>query len=282
LQSGGDLDAPRPRAGSWTLSAPREGYVAAMDAARLGLAIVEMGGGRKSLGAAIDHSVGLEMLVRIGDRVQRGQPLLNVFASPQARAAALPLLESSMVIGDRQPAGGPLVAEDVRAAAGATSSGPPLRPHPARPPAVDLAQQEELARQALAARKLAYAQYSKFRVGAALLADSGRIYSGANVENASYSLTICAERAAFASAVAAGERRFSMLAVATVGGHAPCGACRQFAAEFQGDLPVLLVDVDRPAERVERRLSELLPARFEHPLPALDQDAGDAGGHEAG
>jgi cytidine deaminase len=244
-----------------------------MDAARLGLAIVEMGGGRKSLGAAIDHSVGIEMLVRIGDRVQRGQPLVNVFASPQARAAALTLLEGSIAIGDRQPTTEPLVAEAVRATTAATSSEASASQDLALPAAVNLAVREELVRQALAVRKLAYAPYSKFRVGAALLAESGQIYSGANVENASYSLTICAERAAIAAAVAAGETQFSMLAVATVGGHAPCGACRQFAAEFQGDLPVLLIDVDRPSKQIEWRLSELLPARFEHPLPAVDPDA---------
>ncbi len=105
------------------------------------------------------------------------------------------------------------------------------------------------------------------------------VYVGANVENASFGLTICAERVALAAAVAAGERRFKMLVIVSPGGVAPCGACRQFAAEFSPDLPVLLVDSQRPGEPVEVNLRELLPGRFEIPS-ASDQHAGDAGGHE--
>ncbi|MEX0642130.1 MAG: cytidine deaminase [Pirellulales bacterium] len=143
-------------------------------------------------------------------------------------------------------------------------------------------QRQELIDKALAARSQAYAPYSGFRVGAALLSGSGRIYSGANIENASYGLTICAERTAFAAAISAGDTSFTILAVASPGGAAPCGACRQVAAEFCRDLPVLLIDTERPAELVEWRLCELLPARFDLPLPASDQHAGHAGGHEAG
>src|SRR5436305_1990648 len=84
-------------------------------------------------------------------------------------------------------------------------------------------------------RKQAHAPYSKFQVGAALLTASGKIITGCNVENASYGLTICAERSAVCSAIAAGQRQFVAMAVATPGGHSPCGACRQVLVEFAPD-----------------------------------------------
>ena len=116
---------------------------------------------------------------------------------------------------------------------------------------------------ALEARRQAYAPYSQFAVGAALLTVSGGIVTGCNVENASYGLTICAERGDACSAVAAGEREFAAIAVALAGGGTPCGACRQFLAEFNPQLPVLLVDADRPWLVIETSLASLLPSRFE-------------------
>lgn len=127
------------------------------------------------------------------------------------------------------------------------------------------AQRAELIRQAIAARRKAYAPYSKFLVGAALLTDSGEIVIGANVENASYGLTMCAERVAIGSAMAAGHRKFQALAIATVGPASPCGACRQVVAEFAPDLPILLVDVDQPQQVIETDLGELLPRQFRWP-----------------
>ena len=128
----------------------------------------------------------------------------------------------------------------------------PLEPH----------LQQRLISAALAARAHAYVRYSKFPVGAALLAGNGAIYSGANVENASYGLTICAERVAVHTAVAGGEREFRALAVATGGGSSPCGACRQVLAEFCNELPILLVDADRAGHLIMTQLSELLPNSF--------------------
>jgi cytidine deaminase len=116
---------------------------------------------------------------------------------------------------------------------------------------------------ALAARSGAYAPYSKFAVGAALLTAADEIITGANVENASYGLSICAERAAVFAAVTAGHRDFTALAVATSGGAAPCGACRQVLAEFAKDLPILLIDADSRQPIIEVTLANLLPGRFE-------------------
>ena len=122
--------------------------------------------------------------------------------------------------------------------------------------------QDGLIRSALKIRQQAYAPYSKFLVGAAVLSDDGTVFTGANVENASYGLTICAERVAAAAAVAAGQRKITAVAVATAGGAAPCGACRQFLAEFGGSMDVLLVDVDRPENVKQMSLADLLPEQF--------------------
>jgi cytidine deaminase len=107
----------------------------------------------------------------------------------------------------------------------------------------------------------AYAPYSNFKVGVALLARSGEVFAGCNVENASYGLTVCAERAAVATAVAAGQNEF--IALAVVGGSepiAPCGACRQVLAEF-GD-SVVIRSRGEGATELSWLLSELLPQPF--------------------
>lgn len=118
---------------------------------------------------------------------------------------------------------------------------------------------------ALAARERSYSPYSKFAVGAALLTSTGEIFTGCNVENCSYGLTICAERTAACTAVAAGRREFTALALALSGGGTPCGACRQFLAEFSPNLPIFIVDADAPGNVMETSLDVLLPGRFELP-----------------
>ncbi len=119
-----------------------------------------------------------------------------------------------------------------------------------------------LVRAARAVRRRAYAPYSRFRVGAAVRAGGG-IHVGANVENASYGLTVCAERAAVAAAVAAGARRLEAVAIATGTAEPtpPCGACLQTLAELGGpDLPVVLVGAR--GARVDTTLGALLPRGF--------------------
>jgi cytidine deaminase len=103
---------------------------------------------------------------------------------------------------------------------------------------------KKLITSALEARKWAYAPYSNYPVGTALLTASGRIYDGVNIENAAYPDTICAERVAIFKAVSEGERDFVAIAVATVNGGTPCGSCRQVMAEFSKEAIVLIVNED--------------------------------------
>jgi cytidine deaminase len=111
------------------------------------------------------------------------------------------------------------------------------------------------------AAKHAYAPYSRFKVGAAILTNSGGVYSGCNVENASYGLTICAERAAVFNAVAAGDNRLEIIAVVSENGSTPCGACRQVLAEFNPDLRIILGNPESVGFS-EMSLSDLLPEPF--------------------
>ena len=124
---------------------------------------------------------------------------------------------------------------------------------------------ESLVAEARAALAHAHAPYSRFPVGAALLAGSGCVYRGANVENASLGLSVCAERSAAFAAVTAGERRFLAIAVATDTERPtpPCGACRQILREFAADLPVYLAG--RAGDHETRTLRELLPHAFAPP-----------------
>jgi cytidine deaminase len=116
---------------------------------------------------------------------------------------------------------------------------------------------------ARAARLHAHAPFSKFKVGAALETDDGQIITGCNVENATYGLTLCAERVAMFKAISEGHRRFVRVAVVadTPSPTPPCGACRQILWELGGDLEVILGDLT--TEKARYRLSQLLPLPFD-------------------
>ncbi len=113
------------------------------------------------------------------------------------------------------------------------------------------------------ARENAHAPYSNFRVGAALRATSGRIFGGCNVENATYGLTVCAERIAIFKAISEGERGFDAISVVTDAETLtpPCGACRQLIWEFCGDVPVILANLKGKTEIFQMR--ELFPKPFD-------------------
>lgn len=133
---------------------------------------------------------------------------------------------------------------------------------------------EDLAARARVARERAYAPYSRFLVGAALEAGDGRVFSGCNVENASYPVGTCAERVALGHAVVAGARAFSRIAIVTSGAMPapPCGMCRQALAEFGRDLDVMSVGTN--GESVIWRLRDLLPANFSLERMAAPAEAG--------
>ncbi len=121
-------------------------------------------------------------------------------------------------------------------------------------------QKKQLLEAARTARERAYAPYSNYRVGAAVLTADGVIFSGANVENASYGLTICAEQSAVAAAVSAGNREIIGVAVSSENAGSPCGACRQVLSEFGSDMEVWLSDAR--GNVTHTNLLILLPSQF--------------------
>ena len=130
------------------------------------------------------------------------------------------------------------------------------------PPAPSAARIRKLLAAAKAAQHRAYAPYSKFPVGAALLTKSGRVYTGCNVENASYGLAICAERVAVFKAVSEGHRQFIAIAIVAPSSQpTPCGACRQVLSEF-GELTIICANSHNLKKMRHFQLSELLPHAF--------------------
>jgi cytidine deaminase len=121
--------------------------------------------------------------------------------------------------------------------------------------------QAKLIAAAIDVRSRAYAPYSLFQVGAALLCGDGSIVTGCNVENASLGLTLCAERVAVSKAVADGKKQFVGMAIAASPLATPCGSCRQFMAEFEPRLEIIAVDA-QTGEAKTWRLDDLLPERF--------------------
>ena len=126
---------------------------------------------------------------------------------------------------------------------------------------LDQEQKINLVKIASQARKWAYAPYSNYQVGAAVLTDSNRIYDGVNIENAAFPVTICAERTAIFKAVSNGERNFQAVAVVTKDGGTPCGSCRQVMTEFSPEMLVILAD-EKGKITSENKVSDLLPGAF--------------------
>lgn len=126
--------------------------------------------------------------------------------------------------------------------------------------ATEMNKWDDLLRQAIEAREYAYAPYSNYKVGAALLTSNGQIYTGCNIENAAYTPSNCAERTAIFKAVSEGERDFEAIAIVTSDGGAPCGICRQVIREFAPDLTIVTGDLDGLAQVFT--LADLLPHSF--------------------
>lgn len=129
---------------------------------------------------------------------------------------------------------------------------------------------DELVQAAATARDKSYSPYSKFAVGAAILTKSGKLFTGCNVENRSFRLTICAEQSAVAAAISAGEKEFVKVAVVT--GLAkpamPCGACRQTLGEFSSDLEIITANTEGVRETIS------LAALFPHPFEGMEDPDG--------
>lgn len=124
--------------------------------------------------------------------------------------------------------------------------------------------QNKLIKEAKLAREGAYTPYSSFKVGAALLSESGKIYTGCNIENAAYPVSCCAERVAIFKAISSGEKIFKQMAVVadTDRPVSPCGSCRQVMAEFfKGDMPIYLANLQNKVQKTN--IEELLPASFQ-------------------
>ena len=120
----------------------------------------------------------------------------------------------------------------------------------------------ELIQKAIEMRSQALAPYSNYKVGAAVLTDSGKIFGGCNIENSSYSLTICAERVALFKAVSEGETKFKALSVSTNNAGMPCGACRQVIWDICGNIPILICNNNKLITKTES--IRLLPMPFDN------------------
>jgi cytidine deaminase len=122
-------------------------------------------------------------------------------------------------------------------------------------------EEQKLIQEAMQIRKNAYAPYSNYQVGAALMTEDGKIFTGVNVENSSYPISMCAERSAIFTAVGVGEKRFKAIAIATINGGPPCGGCRQVMSEFSPDMIVITVD-ETGKICMRGPVHEILPGAF--------------------
>jgi pyrimidine-nucleoside phosphorylase len=230
---------------------PADGVVQSIQAEAVGLVAMRLGAGRAKHDDVIDPAVGLVIQRKVGQPVKAGETLVEVHAASEPAAeAAVQALSQLIEIATGDPFDPPLVLDVIR--------------HQAATPHV---MADELVRAAKTAMEKAYVPYSHFAVGAALQLSNGEVITGANVENASFGLTNCAERTAVFQFVTSPSfqsgvkiERIAVIADSE-GPVAPCGACRQVLAEFCGPAtPIFLADVKGQVK--ETRLDELLPYAF--------------------
>jgi pyrimidine-nucleoside phosphorylase len=261
------------------LHAWADGVVTGMQAEEIGLIAMRLGAGRAKHGDAIDPAVGIVLHRKVGDPVVRGEVVAEIHAASEAAAEeAARGLRGCITLAAGDPFTPPLVLEIIRAGtaaegptsgavypAGGHASADEATPRTATDPGEAL--DEALLAAARGAMQHAYAPYSRFPVGAALRLSDGRVVTGANVENASYGLTNCAERTALFQWAASPARAegIRVVAVAVMADSpdpvAPCGACRQVLAEFcSPGTPVWLANTDGAVRRTT--VGELLPDAF--------------------
>ncbi|GEO26549.1 hypothetical protein AAC03nite_23340 [Alicyclobacillus acidoterrestris] len=244
------------------MRARRRGYIASLPALRFGEAAMRLGAGRATKEDVIDPAVGIVVRAHIGDFVDEGDVLLEVHASTEAAAdACIAELADVIVQQEAQVEKPALVLGYIRDGEANVAD----------------AWEAELLQAAMEARGKAYVPYSKFAVGAALQTADGRVVQGANIENASFGLTNCAERSAvFHLMSSRTEEKVEITAVAVVADSpepvAPCGACRQVLAEFcKPSTPVVLANVR--GDTLRTTVGELLPGAFTPEQMAYAQSA---------
>lgn len=253
-----------------TWRAGTDGYVAKVHAEEIGRVAMRLGAGRGTSDAAIDAAVGLVLQRKVGESVRAGEVVVEIHARTEdAATRAAKELDACIEIVSHTVEAPPLVLDVVREAK--SSSGPvhqPVDVIQASPYDVIQAAQNDLLQAARDAMKKAYVPYSHFSVGAALRLSNGAVVTGANIENASYGLTNCAERTAIFRARmlhdVQGDTNIIEFAVVadSDGAISPCGACRQVMAEFcDADVPVVLADLK--GEELHTTVGDLLPYAFD-------------------
>ena len=243
--------------------ASSNGYVTHMDAEAIGLSAVHLGAGRLNKGDAINYRAGIYVLKKIGDAVQAGEALAKLTSdSKEGLADACNRYAAAVTIGDTPVQRAPLIlARVTKDGVERFDRGQDIREGQVADGSSKEIDSDALLRQARKSREQAYVPYSHFPVGAAVLTESGAIYGGCNIENASFGLTNCAERTAIYKAVADGHTRFKALAVIadTPDVCAPCGACRQVISEFA--IPHIIL-ANMEGRVATYTAEELLPLSF--------------------
>lgn len=241
------------------IKADRDGYIYEIDATGCGIAAVELGAGRAKKDDKIDFGAGIHINKKLGDRVAKGEVLATLYTDREdTLKSAVAIYRKSIIIADEMPKVKPCVIAKV------TKDGVEKYDKNNTLKNESYLSDEVIAKMinmAKMARKNAYSPYSNFAVGAAVLVDDEKIILGANIENASYSLTNCAERVAIAKAISAGYDKIKAVAIVADVDEVctPCGACRQVMQEFGVEF-VIMANIKDNYE--VKSLDELLPCGF--------------------